>query len=122
MAEKPAAEHHRREERFEHQGAPESLHRDHRLDGTAGRAAILFCEWQPEQAELGILRPQLAAPPLRGPRVAIALLEGVAVADQAIEALLEQPLLLAQIEIHSLRFLPAPTLTLTLTRLAALGE
>ena len=51
MAKKPAAEHHRREERFECQGASEGLHHDHRLDRTAGRAAILFRKRQAKQPE-----------------------------------------------------------------------
>src|SRR5947208_4406336 len=80
MTEKPTAEHHRGEEGFEHQGPAKGLHRDHRLDRTAGRAAILLGEGQAEQPELGILRPQLTAPALGGLAVALTLLERVAVA------------------------------------------
>src|SRR5207237_8976162 len=50
--------------------------------------------------ELGELLPPLAAPALRALGVTLALLECVAVADQPIEALLQQPLLFTQVEIH----------------------
>src|SRR5208282_2074710 len=109
MAQKPAAEHHCREERFERQRTAEGLHRDHRLDRAPGRAAILLRERQPEQPEPGVLRPQLAAPALRALRVDLALLERVAVTDQAVEALLEKPLLLGQVKIHRLGSLSALT-------------
>ena len=68
--------------------------------GAAAEAAMALGERQAEQAELGILRPQLAAPALGLCRIGLALLEVVAVADQPVDAVLEQPLLVAQIEIH----------------------
>ena len=100
ISQKPAAQHYGCEERFERQGSSEGLHRYHRLDRAPCRAAILLGERQPKETEFGILRPQLAAPALRSLGVRLALLERVAVAEQPIEALLEQPLLLGQIEIH----------------------
>src|SRR5438132_1483580 len=110
VPEKPAAQHYGGEERLQCQGASEDLHRDHRLDGTAGRAAILLRKREPQQPELGILRPQLAAPALRGLPITFPLLERVAVAEQAIEAPLDLPLLLAQIKIHfSAPAVPCPS-------------
>src|SRR5215469_968713 len=100
VAQETAAEHHGSEIRFERQGLAERFHRDHRLDRPAGGAAVTLGEGQPQQPELGILRPQLAAPALRVLGVGLALLERVTIAEQAIEAFLQQPLLFAEIEIH----------------------
>ncbi len=98
---KPAAEHHRREIRLEHEAAAERLHDDHRLDRRAADPAVFFGEGQAEQAELGELRPALAAVALRLLAIGLAVLERVAVGDHpARRSLLQQPLLFAQIEIH----------------------
>src|SRR4029077_16076388 len=91
MTKKAAAEHNRRQIWFEHQGAAKSLHRDHRLHGAASRAAVLLIERESEKTEFGELRPHIAAPAFGVLAVALALLEGVKVADQAIEALFQQP-------------------------------
>src|SRR5215471_9051589 len=107
VAQEAAAEHDGSEIRFERQGSAERFHRNHRLDRPAGGAAVTLGEGQPQQPELGVLRPQLAAPAFRVLAVGLALLEPVAVAEQPVEALLEKPLFLAEIEIH-LPSLPAP--------------
>ena len=59
-AQQPAAEHHGGEIRLQHQRAAERLHHDHGLDRAAAEPAIVFGEGQPEQAELGVLRPHRA--------------------------------------------------------------
>src|SRR5215470_6795887 len=103
MAQETAAEHHGSEIRFKRQGPAERFHRDHRLDRPARGAAVTLGEGQPQQAELGILRPQFAAPALWALAVGLALLEGVAIAEQTIETLLEKPLFLAEVKIHRLQ-------------------
>src|SRR5215831_18080072 len=100
VAQETAAEHHGSEIRFERQGPAERFHRNHRLDRPAGGAAVTLGEGQPQQPELGVLRPQFVAPALRVLAVGLALLEGVAIAEQAIETLLEKPLLFTKVEIH----------------------
>src|SRR6516162_2254229 len=103
MAQKTAAEHYGGEIRFKRQGPAERFHCDHRLDRATGRAAVTLGEGQPQQPELGVLRPQFAAPALRVLAVGLALLERVTIAEQAIETLLEKPLFLAEVKIHRLQ-------------------
>src|SRR5215472_2428678 len=100
VAQETAAEHDGSEIRFERQGSAERFHRNHRLDRPAGGAAVTLGEGQPQQPELGVLRPQLAAPAFRVLAVGLALLERVTIAGQPIEAFLQQPLFFAEIEIH----------------------
>ena len=106
VPQKAAAQNHGCEERLQRQGPAECFHRDHCLHGTAGRAPVALLEGQPEQPDLGVLCPQLPAPPFGALPVSLALLEGVAVADQPVETLLQQPLLFAKVEIHRLGLLP----------------
>ncbi len=101
MAEQPAAEHDRGEEWFEHEAAPERLHHDHHLDRTAAEPAQLLRERQSEQTEFGVLRPDRLAPAIGLGHVLLALLELVLIGDQPIDAVLEQPLVVAEIEIHA---------------------
>jgi hypothetical protein len=68
----------------------------------AAKATLIFGEGQAEQSELGILRPDLAAPALGRLHEALALLEAVLVAEQPRHAVLEEALLFRQIEIHCL--------------------
>jgi hypothetical protein len=63
---------------------------------------MLLREGQGEEAELRIGPPQVAAEALGPGAVAPAALEIVAVRHQAVDAVLEEALLLAQIEIHPL--------------------
>ena len=100
MAQEAAAEDHGREIGLERERAPERLHDDHRLDRAAAEAAMLLGEGQPEQAELGVLPPQRAAETLGLLRVAPPVLEGIAVGDEPVDALLQEPLFVGEIEIH----------------------
>jgi hypothetical protein len=59
-------------------------------------------EGQPEQAQLGILRPKRAAPALWLGEIRLAFLEGVMVGKQPIDAVLQQPLFFAEIEINKM--------------------
>src|SRR5919205_1551788 len=86
--------------RLKCQHAPEPLHDQHRLDTAAAKSAMFLGKGQAEQAELGILRPQRAAPSLRLGEISLALLEGVGVGEQPVDALAQQPLLFGQIKVH----------------------
>src|SRR5437867_1008915 len=55
---------------------------------------------QPEQPELGVFGPQLPAKTFRRLHVGLARLELVMVRQQSLDAVLEQPLLLVQLEVH----------------------
>ena len=100
MAQEAAAEDHGGEIGLERERAAERLHDDHGLDRAAAEAAMLLGEGQPEQAELGVLRPQRAAEALGLLRVAPPVLEAVAVGDEPLDALLQEPLFVGEIEIH----------------------
>src|SRR6266702_128567 len=100
VAQQPAAEHHRGEERFERQRPAERLRDDHGLDRAAAEAPETLLERQPEQPELGVFGPQLAAKTFRRLHVGLARLELVMVRQQPLDAVLEQPLLLVQLEVH----------------------
>jgi hypothetical protein len=100
-AEQAAAEHHGGEVGLQRQGAPERFHDDHGFDRTAAEAAMLLREGQGQEAEFGILRPQIPAPALLGLAVLLAALEVVAVGQQPIHAVLQEPLLLGEVEIHA---------------------
>ena len=95
-----SAEHDRREIGLQRQGAAERLHHQHDLDAAAAKPAVALGKRQPEQSLLGVARPQRAAPPLRFGQVAAAFLEGVIVREQPIDAVAQQPLFVAEIEIH----------------------
>src|SRR5262249_11833040 len=79
---------------------PERLHDQHDIDATAAEPAMRLGERQAEQAKLGILRPERAAPAIRFLQVSLARIEIVAVAEQLFDAFQQQPLVLAQFEIH----------------------
>src|SRR6516164_102057 len=101
VAQQAAGEHHGREIGLERERAAERLGDDHGLDQPAAEAAVRFVERQAEQAELGVSFPQRAAEAGRLLHVRLALLEIVAVGEQALDAVLEQPLLLAELEVHN---------------------
>ena len=60
---------------------------------------MLLGEGQPEKAELGVLPPQRAAEALGLLRVAPPVLESIAVGDEPIDALLQEPLFVGEIEV-----------------------
>ncbi len=97
-ANQPAAEHDGGEIRFQDQAAAERFHDDHGFDGAAAEAAMLFGK---RQAELGVLRPGVVAPAAGFGLIFPALLEGVAVGDQAIDAVFEQALFFGEVEVLS---------------------
>ena len=100
MAQKAATDHDSCEIRLQHQRAAQRLHHDHGLDRAGAKAAIGFRERQPQQALLGELAPDGLAPAALLLHVFLALLEVIRVGQEAVDALLEKPLLLGQIEIH----------------------
>src|SRR5262249_667594 len=79
--------------------AAERLGDDHGLDRPAAGAAVRFVERQAEQAEVGVLFPQRAAEAARLLHVRLALLEILPLRAQSLDAVLDQPLLLAELEI-----------------------
>ena len=72
----------------------------HRLDRSAAEAAIGLGKGQAQDAELGILRPQVARPAIGGLHVFLAVLEAVLRGQQLAQAVLQQPLVFGEIEIH----------------------
>ena len=60
-----AGQHDGRQIRLQREHPAERLHDQHHLDGAAAEPAMFLGEGQAEQAELGVLRPQRAAPALR---------------------------------------------------------
>src|SRR6185437_3228589 len=92
----------RREIWLERERAAECLHHDHGLDRPAARPAIALGKRKPEQAELGILAPQLDTEPDRPLCEAFACRELVAVGHQPLDALAQHPLLFGELEIHAL--------------------
>src|SRR5439155_1004472 len=73
---------------------------DHGLDRAAAEPPETLLERQPEQPELGVFGPQLPAKTFRRLHVGLARLELVMVRQQSLDAVLEQPLLLVQLEVH----------------------
>src|SRR5205085_1508561 len=114
MTHEPAAQHHGREIGLERECMPERLGNDHGLDRSAGRSAVLLREWQAKNAELGILPPHAAVEAVRLLQVVLALLEIVAIGKEPLDAFLEQPLLLGQLEVHWLQ--PPPIRTRIIAR------
>src|SRR6202022_317029 len=104
VAQQAAGEHHGREIGLERERAAERLGDDHGLDRAAAGAAVRLVERQAEQAEGGVVLPRRAAEAARLLHKSFALLEVVAVLERALDAVLEQPLLLAELEVH----LPLP--------------
>src|SRR5438477_3780275 len=100
MAQEAAAEHHGRKIWLQHQRPAERFHDDAGFDGAGAETAVGLGEGQAEQALLRELLPDRVAPAFLGGAVLLALLEIVGVAQQPVDAILEKPLLLGQIEIH----------------------
>src|SRR6202035_1557787 len=100
MTQQPTADDHRREVRLDHERAAQRLHYNHGLDRAGAEATVALCERQAEQALLGEAAPDRLAPAARLFHVFLARIEIIGVAEQPIDAFLEKPLLLRQIEIH----------------------
>ena len=97
-----AAEHDGRQIRLQREDAPERLHNQHHFDRAAAEPAVVLGKRQTQQAELGILCPNPAAPTLGLGEVGAALIEPVMVGEQPVDRVAQQPLLFGQIEIHRL--------------------
>ncbi len=95
-----ACQHHGGEIRLERERTADLLHHDHGFDRPAADAAMLFGKRQAEQAKLGVLPPEVAAPAGRFLCVAFARVELIAVGKQPLDALLQQPLFVVQRKIH----------------------
>ncbi len=100
VAQEPTGEHHGREIGFEHETAPERLHDDHGLDRAAAEPALGLGEGEAEKPHFGIPRPEIGRPALRGLQIFLPLLEIIMLGDEFLDAVLEQRLFLAKIEIH----------------------
>ena len=83
----------------------ERLGDDHGLGEALAEAAMLLGERHGEEPEVGILLPQRGAVALRLLHVAHALVEiAVAGGEQPLDAVLQLPLLVVEIEIHGCKF------------------
>ena len=107
MAQEAAADDDGGEIRLQHQRAAHRLHHDHDLGRAGAEAAVFFRERQAEQALFGKLAPDGFAPAALLRHVFLAAIEVVGIAQEALDAFLEKPLLLGQIKIHFSTF---PTL------------
>src|SRR6516162_10769363 len=99
MAQEAAADDNRRKIRLQHQRLAERLHHDHGLDRASAEATVVFRKGKAEQALLGELAPDRFAPAALLLHVLLALLELVGIGQKPVDAFLEKPLLLRQIEI-----------------------
>ena len=81
-----AAQHDRRQIRLQRQHAAERLHHQHDLDRAAAEPAILLGERQAQQAQLGVLRPQRAAPAFGLGEIVLRCSKRVVVGQQPIDA------------------------------------
>src|SRR3954465_9001810 len=102
MAQEAAGDDHGGEIRLEHQRLAHRLHRARDLDRARTEAALRHGERQRYRALLGQLAPDVFAPAALFRPLFLALVEIVGVAQQALDAFLEKPLLLRQIKIHFL--------------------
>src|SRR4051812_29275458 len=93
-AQEAAAEHHRVEIGLDHEITAQRFHHDHGLDRTGTEAAIVLGERQAEQALLRKLAPDVAAPAALLGAILLAGLEFVGRFQQAVDAVLEEALLL----------------------------
>jgi hypothetical protein len=98
-----AAQHDRRQIRFQSENPPERLHDQHHLDRAAAEPAVILGKWQAQQPELSILCPEAAAPTLGLGEIGAALVKAVMIGKQSLHRVAQQPLLFGQIEIHCLR-------------------
>ena len=92
---------------LQHQPAPERFHHDHGLDRAAAAAALGLGKRQTEQAEFGEGGPQRGTEPVRLARDGGAVGEvAVMVGNQALDAVLQQALLVGEIEVHDVLTIP----------------
>ncbi len=94
------SKHDRRQIGFERERPAEGFHDQHRLDRPAAEPAMLLGKRQAEEAQFGVLPPEIGAPPLGLRQIAAAGGEVVTVGKQPVDAVAQQPLLLGQIKIH----------------------
>ena len=85
---------------LQHEDPAERLHHQHRLDAAAAKPAMPLGKRQAEQAHFGKLRPQGPAPAVGLGQVTLALVEGVLVGHQPVDAVAQQALLFGKVEIH----------------------
>ena len=101
QADQIAAQDDRRHERLQRQAAADGFHDDHGFHRAAAEPAIFLAERQREQPEFGVFGPQRVA-------VAVRLCLGAAAQaqivvgrpDEAVDAVLQQALFVAELEVH----------------------
>src|SRR5690606_21419316 len=81
----------------------ELFHDDHGFDGTAAKTALLFGERGREKAKFRELRPDFRTPAISRLRHLAARLEVIFVAEQALNGVAKQGLLLGERKIHLFR-------------------
>ena len=85
-AQRRAGQHDTCQIRLHRERPAERLHDQHRLDAAAAKPAMFLGEGEAENTQLGIARPQGPAPTLWLGRISLALLEGVGVGEQPVDA------------------------------------
>jgi hypothetical protein len=85
---------------FADEAAPERFHQDADLDRAATEPAIGLVDRQRQPAEIGELLPDVGAEAVRFVRQFAAAIGGVGLADKAVGTFAQQPLLVAQGEVH----------------------
>ena len=98
------ADHDGREIGFGDQAAAERFHQDAGLDRAGAEPAIGLRDRQRQPAEIGELFPDLAAEAERIARDAAAVIGVIGLGDEAVDAFAQQPLLVAQGEVHLIYF------------------
>ncbi len=102
VAQEAAGEHDARQIGLDDEAPAELLEQQHQLHGAAAEAAVVLGEGHREPAELGELAPVLAAEAFFLGDDLASLVEVVLVLDEALDAVLQQGLLVAKREIHRL--------------------
>ena len=85
---------------LDHKRAAERLHHHHHVNGATAEAAVILAKGQAEQPEFGIFLPHLLGETLGRLDVTAARIEGVAVGQKAADAVVQQPLVFGEFEIH----------------------
>ena len=96
MGEEVAAHHHAGKIRLDHQTAAERLHHHHGLDSATAVTPIFLRQRGPQPAKLCHLGPIVLAVPFGGGDQCAPFIEFVLLADETVDAILEQLLFFAE--------------------------
>ena len=93
------------------QAAPEGFHHDAGLDRAGAEPAIVFRNRQRQPAEFGELFPDRGTEAERIARAAAAVIGVIGFRNEAVDTFAQQPLLVAEVEVHLIYFTAAVFLT-----------